>query len=177
MSLITEDGTVVPGAESYISVTDADTYHDSRGATNWFLLTVSSKEQALRRATDFMVGRYRSQWKGGRININQTLDWPRQGVSTDDFSAMPHSYYAYFVPYNVIPLEVKNCCAELALKASSGPLLPDIEPRVLQETVGPITTKYDPNSPQVIRYAQVDNILAAYLRDGGNRATVRLQRV
>jgi hypothetical protein len=177
MSIIVEDGTVVIGAESYITLAEADIYHRNRGMTTWDDMTDTEKEQALRRATSYMVGRYRSSWKGGRININQPLDWPRQGVSTDDFTAMPHSYYAYFVPYNVVPIEVKNACAELALRAGAGPMVDDVGQNIIQETVGPITTKYDPNSSQLIRYVQVDDMLSVYLKGGGNQTTVRLQRV
>lgn len=177
MALITEDGTIVAGAESYISVVDADTYHDARGADAWFLLTPTTKEQALRRATDFMLGRYRAAWKGGRVRIDQALDWPRQGASTDDFSVLPHSYYGYIVPYNFIPLEVKHACAELALRAAAGPMVADQEQKILEETVGPITTKYDPTSSQATKYVQVDNMLAPYLKSGGNSAMIKLSRV
>ena len=43
MSLIVEDGTGLAGAESYVSVTDADTYHDKRGNTAWATLTTAQK--------------------------------------------------------------------------------------------------------------------------------------
>jgi len=39
MTLIVEDGTVVPNADSYLSVADADTYHQTRGNGAWFALT------------------------------------------------------------------------------------------------------------------------------------------
>lgn len=177
MSLIVEDGTIVTNAESYISVAAADTYHTSRGAASWLLLTVTDKENALRRATDFMVGRYRLRWKGARTTFRQALDWPRQGVVTDDFagSASP-GYYGFFLPYDQIPKEVTRACAELALRAASGPLLEDQEQKVIQETVGPITTKYDPNAPALVKYTQVDEMLSVYLGRGGSSAMAKLAR-
>jgi hypothetical protein len=182
MSLIVEDGSVVAGAESYVTVEDADLYHYNRGMTAWTGLDVASKEQALRRATDFMLGRYRGRWKGAKTRYQQALDWPRVGVTPDDaqnpFSTqIGYGYgYKYVIPYTVVPNEVKNACCELALRAASGPLLADLEPRILTETVGPITVKYDPSSPQYIRYAQVDAILSPLLANGGVGATVKLTR-
>lgn len=176
MSLIVEDGTNVPGAESYASVNDADVYFDNRGVTIWSNLTIQEKEQALRRATDYMLERYRLRWKGGRIHFKQPLDWPRQGVSLEDFNGIPQMYYAYLVPYNVVPVEVKNACAELALRASINALNDDLQQNVLEEAVGPITTKYDPNSPQIPRYVKIDQLLAPFLVNGGNNATVKLVR-
>lgn len=182
MALIVEDGSIVQGAESYVSVDNADIYLNARGMGNWSILTVDQKEQALRRATDFMLGRYRGQWKGSKVKYEQDLDWPRVGVTPDDaqtpFSLqVGYGYgYMYVIPYTSVPKEVKNACCELALRAASGPLLEDIQQRVIQETVGPITTKYDPNSPQYVQYAQVDAILKPLLGVGGGGATVRLNR-
>lgn len=176
MSLIVEDGTGTLNSESYLSVNEADTYHYNRGADPWFLLTVTAKEQALRRATDYMMGRYRGRWKGGRVHFHQFLDWPRQGVQTDDMGLAPAPYYAFTIDYRIVPLEVKNACAELALRAASGPLLSDLEQKVLRETVGPITTEYDPNATAMIQYSQIDEMLSVYLNRGGNSAMVKLSR-
>lgn len=176
MSLITEDGTVVTGAESYTSVADADTHHSLRGTTLWDAMTTTEKEQALRRATDFMMGRYRGRWKGGRVHAHQELDWPRQGVVTEDMGIAPAPYFAFVVDYRTIPVEVKRACAELALRAGAGPLEEDEDIRVLEETVGPITTKYDPNARRQIKFSQVDSMLSVYLERGGNSGMFKLSR-
>lgn len=176
MSLITEDGSGVTGAESYINVSGADAYHDARGADDWFLLTVTQKEQALRRATDFMMGRYRMRWKGGRVHPHQALDWPRQGVVTEDMGSAAPPYYAFVISYQIVPLEVKNACAELALRAAAGPLLLDQQQKIIEETVGPITTKYDSDATALIQYTQIDETLKVYLGRGGNSAMFKLSR-
>jgi hypothetical protein len=139
---------------------------DSRGHTAWAALTLAQKEQALRRATDFMVARYRLKWEGYRTSPAQSLDWPRQCVVIEGWT----------LPTNHIPRDIKRACAELALKASAAPLVEDATQAVIQETVGPITTRYDPNSPSVIRYTQVDMMLAPYLGGRGNSAMVKLAR-
>jgi hypothetical protein len=55
MALITETGAGLANAESLISVADADTYHSGVGNTDWAALSVTDKEQALRRATQYML--------------------------------------------------------------------------------------------------------------------------
>lgn len=167
MSLIVEDGSCVPNAESYAAVDDADQYFALRGMSAWASLTTDQKEQALRRATDFMVARFRSSWSGCKVKFDQELDWPRASVVIDHTS---------LVPLDTVPKDIKRACMELALKAAAGPLVEDATQKVIQETVGPITTKYDVNSPTTIRYSQVDMMLAPYLRAGGNSAMVKLAR-
>ena len=72
MALIVEDGSIVTGAESYISVADASTYHSNRGNTAWASLSTDAiREQCLRKATDFMRQAYRSRWQGYRVNEDQ----------------------------------------------------------------------------------------------------------
>lgn len=169
MALIVEDGTIVAGAESYISVADADTYHSNRGATAWASLTTAAKEQALRKATDFMIQAYRQRWKGARMSATQALDWPRAWVylgpgANDEFPNL--------VADDVVPTEVKNACASLALRASSADLAPDLSQGKKRVKVGPIETEYDPYSPQSKRYAAIDAALAPYLANGAGHVTV-----
>ena len=66
MALITEDGTGRADAESYCSVAAADAHHAARGAAAWAALTTEAKEQALRRATDYMGQIYGPLWAGHR---------------------------------------------------------------------------------------------------------------
>jgi hypothetical protein len=172
MSLIVEDGTGVALAESYISVTDADTYHASRGNTLWSTMQVSEKEQALRRATDYMQQVYRMDWKGTRTTITQNLDWPRIGVSIQDLG---YGRFAYIVPYLSVPIEITHVNAEYALLAAAAPLLGVLSQQVLEKVVGPIHVKYDPNSPQQKRYPALTNTIKIYLTNS-SPAVVRLVR-
>lgn len=167
MSLIVETGAIVAGAESYISVADADTYHSNRGATVWATLTTAEKEQALRKATDFMIQAYRQRWKGTRMSATQALDWPRAWVYLG-----PNDEFPNLVADDVVPTEVKNACASLALRASSADLAPDLSQGKKRVKVGPIETEYDPYSPQSKRYAAIDAMLAPYLANGAGHITV-----
>lgn len=148
MALTVEDGTGLPDAEAYISVTDADAYFTARGNTAWAALTAEAKEQALRRACDYMGAVYGLRWKSERTTTAQALDWPR-------------------VDYNGVPAAVARANAELAVRASAGDLLADQGAQVKSEQVGPIAVTYADGARQGKRYALVDGMLAAYLRDAG----------
>ena len=138
MTLIAEDGSGKSDSESYISVADASNYHTVRGNTAWAALTTDAiREQCLRKATDFMRQAYRSRWQGYKVNEDQALDWPRYGVEVE----------GYAVDSDIVPTEVKNACAELALKASAAELNPDLTQGVLSETVGSISVTNLHQSP------------------------------
>jgi len=167
MAIVVEDGTGKSTAESYISVADASTYHTARGNTAWAALTTDAlREAALRKATDYMRQAYRSRWQGYRVNEDQALDWPRYDVEVE----------GYAVDSDIVPTEIKNACAELALKASSADLNPDLTQGVLSEQVGSISVTYDKNSPQRTRYAAIDAMLAPYLKAGGGGCSMGLIR-
>jgi hypothetical protein len=85
MALIVEDGTGLANAESYVSVAAATTYHANVGNTAWAAITSdTTKEQLLRKATDYMVAQYRLQYAGCRRYSTQSLDWPRLYVPLID---------------------------------------------------------------------------------------------
>lgn len=153
MALIVEDGTGLSTAESYISVADTDTRHSDSGQTNWALLSTAEKEQALRRATDYMEQAYRSRWKGTRKERLQALSWPRYDVIVDRWS----------VDSDIVPTDIANACADLALKAAAGDLNADLTRGIVREKVGPLETEYDRASPQQTRYRSIDMALAPYL--------------
>src|SRR5258706_465381 len=81
MTIIVEDGTHPAGANSYISVADADSYHSTRGNSTWTEASTSpdqGKTAALIRATKAIDSRYRGRFPGFRTNGRyQSLDWPR----------------------------------------------------------------------------------------------------
>lgn len=162
MTLIVEDGTGLATAESYVSVADAGTRHTNLGNTAW-TGTDAVKEAALRRATQFMLQRYRGRWQGTRINSTQALDWPRSWVVVD----------GYAVDADIVPVDVANACADLALKALSETLNADLERGVVRDKVGPLETEYDAYSPQAKRYPAIDQALAPYLAGGGMSRLVR----
>lgn len=180
MALIVEDGSGMSTAESYASVAEADSYFSKRNNADWDALDLPVKEACLRLATDYMVGTYRLRWKGRRRIIYQRLDWPRVGVVIEDLSggyAGVRPYGLFQVSYQVVPDEIKNACAELALRASIGELAPDLDQRVVSESIGPLNVKYDVYSPRTKVYRAVDMMLKAFMMNSGNEATFKLTRI
>ena len=163
MALVVEDGTGLSNSESYISVTDATSYHAARDNPDWLLIT--DKEAALRKATDYMIQVYRSLWQGYRSITAQALDWPRQSVYNNEYPE------EIAIASNIVPVEIKNACAELALKTYTDEvLLTDEEQKLTQETIGPITVKYSDNSTTSTKqYSSVSAILKPFLKTSGSQ--------
>ena len=167
MALIVEDGSIVTGAESYCTVAFANTYLANRGYTAWDALDdTDAKEPALRKATDYMLAMFKGRWQGTIVDEDQALDWPRYGVIVD----------GYDVAYDSVPLAVQKACAELAYRASTADLSPDLSQGVLSESVGPISVTYDKSSPQFTRYRAIDALLSPYLKAGGGGCSMGVIR-
>jgi hypothetical protein len=164
MALIVEDGTGLANAESYASVAESITYHNNQGASQWAGITTAQQEQALRRATEYLLGQYpATNWKGSRLSGDQSLDWPRANVQIKDGNTM------LSVASNTVPQRVKNACCSLALRAAAGKLLNDQGQRKSSVTVGAISTSYAEGSSPEIRYVEIDNILKIYLKSFGSQ--------
>jgi hypothetical protein len=161
VSLIVETGAGSATSESYASVSDFDTRVANLGLTlPAAITTTAQKEQALRRATTFMLQAYRDRWQGYRQHLTQALDWPRYGVTVDGF----------YVPVDSVPSDVKNACVDLAFKATSDDLNADLTRGIVREKVGPIETEYDRNSPQSTRRPAIEMTLSPYLKGGSGMA-------
>ena len=80
MALIKEDGSIVPGANSYADIADADAFQTDRGRQAWLDADDTVKDAALVRATDYIDGRWELQFTGDPLGDVQTLAWPRQFV-------------------------------------------------------------------------------------------------
>ena len=163
MTLIVEDGSGLSTAESYISAADASTRHTNLGNTNCALLTSDEMEQALRRATVYMEQAYRERWQGYVQHLDQALSWPRNSVVIDGWR---------WIATDIVPAEVANACADLALKAAAGDLNADLTRGVVRKKVGPLETEFDRYSPQSTRYVAINMMLAPFLKGASANATL-----
>ena len=134
--------TVTPGAstaDSYVSLVDALAYHAAKGNAAWAAAASDAlREAALRRATVWLDGTYRTRWPGYRVNGRvQALDWPRTDVTDSD---------GWTVDYLTIPAEVVNATCEAALRelAEAGSLSPDYvaSEQVKTAAAGPVSVTY-----------------------------------
>lgn len=152
MPLVVEDGSGLPDAESYVSVADFDAHcaawgYDIAGRT------AAQKEAALRQATVFIdtLGRYRSR----RLSPAQALEFPREDLTEWGGHPAPG-----------VPPRVRRACAELAFKALSAPLKPDVARggRVLSESVGPISVTFADDAPVGTTWRLAEDLLEPFLR-------------
>jgi hypothetical protein len=194
MSLVVEDGSAKPDAESLASVAFADDYFDKRGNTAWLDLDDSAKEAALRLATDHIEAFFGDRFRGNKTTEAQALSWPRYGVAKSngngsDFIAVSHTpnVYAAALPYtgdsvlvslypaDSIPTSVLKATAELAWRATQGELSSDTERTVESERVGEIQVTYAKYGPTKKQYPLVNRLLAPLLQSVGGAVT-RLER-
>jgi hypothetical protein len=163
MALVVEDGTGRTDAESYASVAEADTYCVSMGLTTWAATLTADKEVALRKATQYIDGRYR--FVGLRYSQAQALEWPRQNAIDRD---------GYFVNADVVPTALKHTTAELAVRALTETLDPDRlnmgESQGDRVKVGPIEVSNISSVSNAYKtYNLVDKLLAKLVRMRGSR--------
>jgi len=175
MALTTETGAGLANAESYLSVADFKAYRLAHHAVTE-PTTDEAIEQALRRATRYIDGKYRDRFTGWRTTaITQALEWPRDGVVIIGVSAGWGVHYSAYYGYpggvilgnTVIPQQLKDATAEAALRelASPGSLTPDQIPskRVLRQAVGPISTEYANTTDTRPVVTLIDELLAPLL--------------
>lgn len=156
MTLIVEDGTGLEDAESYVSVADADTYHVNRNNETWSDYSTAEKEAALRKATQYIDGRWGRRFVGEMLSMSQALCWPRTPTDWPD----------------EIPLPLQHACAELALRAAASELQPDLDRggAVQSQTVGPLSVTYSDHAPGGKTFPWVERIMARLVLAGGTLA-------
>jgi hypothetical protein len=164
--LVVEDGTGRADSDSYASFEFANSYHTKRGNTAWMAEPAGERVVALRKATTYIDAAY--VWRGTRASATQSLAWPRIGVCREGFS----------IPSNAVPIDLQRAVCELALKALSTELMPDVAPDVVtQESVGPVSVSYgQARNGGLTRFSLVDAMLRGLTLAGGAGGSVRLVR-
>lgn len=135
MALIVEDGSLLQGANSFVSVAEVRAFANARAS----ILPASDTEVevAAVKAADY-VRSLRSRFKGSEIIAEQPLPFPRCNLVVNGFD----------LPSNTVPQGIKDACCQLALEAAAGvDLLPTTSGQItVVENVGPLETSFAPNS-------------------------------
>ncbi len=175
MTLVVEDGTVIDGADSYVTVDEANAYWFTRALANdqsWVDAESADKEAALRQATAFLDDAY--VWNGTVVDGGQDLQWPRAGI---------YDRNGYPLPTNEIPSRLKRAVFVLAKEALSGALI-EVENRDATlksktvEVAGAIkeSLSYADHTSTRKHYPEVDRLLAGFYAsksDAKTRVAVR----
>jgi hypothetical protein len=186
MSFTVEDGTGLSGANSYLSVANADAYWSDRNNASspngnaWTSASQSEKEGALVEASAYLDATYAwvwsnpPNWQGSEsplspleaftplVSKEQGLRWPRNAA---------YNEMTYLLEDGV-PEKVKDATAEAALLALDGALLApqDRGGMIKREAVGPVSVEYMDNAPGNTTYPYIDRLLnGLYWRNSGRR--------
>ncbi len=167
MTLIVEDGTGLATAQSYVSLVEANTYHQLYASAAWNADDYQ-KEVALRRATQYLDASY--EWHGRKRNRKQALGWPRCWAedTVEDLC----------IDTDVIPSKVKDATCVLALSALTGALLTPIESdsRVIRERIGEIEVEYDETRSYIPDYPFLLRRLSGLYCTSLDASSVKLRR-
>lgn len=132
MALVIEDGSVVAGANSYITLAEYRAWANVRGITASDSDTVL--ERYILRAMDYFE---QLQFIGNKANENQPLQWPRTEALID----------GYYADATEIPVNVKTAMYEaVKVEADGYSELLNQERRTTREKIGDIEITYADNS-------------------------------
>ncbi len=125
MTIIVEDGSIVAGANSYVTEDELSSYAINRGIT-----LSGDADELLVRANDYLET---LKFKGDRLTKDQSLQWPRSSVWIDGFS----------IDDDEIPNDLKTAQLALSLEIDAGndPLAP-VERSTKKEKVDVIEVEY-----------------------------------
>ena len=144
MALIIEDGSVVANANSFTTDAEFVAYALARNLT---LPSTSAERDVLQiKAMDFVISN-EDCMQGYRVDIDQELPFPRNGVIIYDF----------LVPSDKIPSTLKKAQMEAGVIAQTVDLLPS-------------------SSVQNVQREKLDTLEVAYFK-GGKKSTLNVQSV
>ena len=132
MALVIEDGSVVSGANSYVTLAEFKAWADSRDIS--YNADDNVLEAQILRAMDYIERLY---FIGNKANENQPLQWPRTEALID----------GYYADATEIPKEVKIAVYEATVVEAAGYSELEVQSRkTLRERVGDIEVQYADNS-------------------------------
>lgn len=156
MALVVETGTGAAGSTSYVSVSDVRGFIGSIALST---ATDTEIERAAILATRYLDGKYRARWVGVRMLADtQPLEWPRY-VNLRRTDGYIDALSA------TIPQAIKDATCELALRALTSPLAPDIAPRdrVIRKKIDIIETEFSLGD-FTTSYPVVDQLIGRFLK-------------
>jgi hypothetical protein len=137
MALVVEDGSIVAGADSYLSLADARTLAAKYG---YDLPTDDTEAEAALRNGAMYIGLQEPAMCGRRVSAAQSLAFPRTGISL----------YSFPVANNTIPDQVKLAQVIAGVEYGSGAV-------VRGSTDGRITTMERVEGAVTVQYANNGN--------------------
>ena len=153
-TIIIEDGTVVPGANSYVTEAELTTYAADRGIT----LTAAT-DVLLIKAMDYIES---LAFIGDKSSEGQALQWPRNSVYID----------GYYVESTTIPAALKTgqIATALAINSEDSPLA-TVERATKREKVDVIEVEYMDSAAAQPIVKTINAAMRKILAGGGSSTT------
>jgi len=131
MALVIENGSIVAGANSYVTADDYRSWANSRGID---VEASSLLEKSILRAMDYFE---QLDFIGNKANENQPLQWPRTEALID----------GYYADATEIPVQVKTALYEaIKVEIDGFSELNNEDRRTIKEKIGDIEVQYASNS-------------------------------
>lgn len=162
MALSLETGEGLADADAFVSLAEVRAFAVSRGKE--VSADDPTLEAQIRSANDYLVS-IEEQFQGYRRNEVQALPFPRNGLNV----------FGRTVADGIIPKTLKDAVCQLVIETQETDALPAADARVVvEETVGPLTTKYaeggtSTNNPI---FPKVNAYLKPLFKNGGSPLTV-----
>ena len=168
MSLIVETGSIVAGADSYISLVDARTMAALYG---WALpATDPAAEIALRNGANY-VGLFEPEMKGSRVSAEQSLAYPRKDATVFGFDISETS-----IPGR---LQIAQIAAAVEIGAGLDPRA-STDGRVVasEQVTGAVAVSYfnNGNTGATVRITKAIDALKPLLFSGNNGISFNVVR-
>lgn len=167
MALIIEDGSIVPGANTYVSAANYGTYAEARG-----VLIVGDADVHLIKAAEF-IGSHEANLKGYLVERDQPLAFPRNDVTID----------GWYWSNDEIPRQVILCQLALAMDINAGLDLYNkpVNPNLARKKVkvdGAVEVEYaiSETAPQKLSRSSTSDALLNSLLKLNGLASIRMIR-
>jgi len=159
MAIIVEDGSIVAGANSYVSELTLTEYAAARGIT-----ITGATEALLINAMDYIESQ---MFIGVKKTAAQGLQWPRSNVYVD----------GYYIEPTTLPFQLRSAqmTAALAMDAGNGPLTV-MTPGIKKEKVDVIEIEYQDGGLTSNLDPKINAILKKLLIGGGGVSNFNVVR-
>lgn len=180
MTLIIENGTNVPNANSYLDLTAIRAYALARGVT--LSAVDATLEPLVIKAMDYIES-FRSEFQGMRTFPTQPLQWPRAEISyTDFYLGQISGEYGIMIDCvrianNVIPQQLKDILCQVVLAINSGVNFANYNQEqkfVIEEKVGPLSQKFSESGGDgsSVSVSSIDDMMDILLYPCGNDGSI-----
>jgi hypothetical protein len=162
---------LVVGTDSYVTLSESNTYWSNRNNSTWSSASDANKEKAIREATQYIDGAY--TFIGVMTSSSQALAFPRSGVYITEGNFRGRS-----IAGDVIPDQIKSATCELALEALGERLDPTNNDSIAKVKVDVIEVDYADFAPSKKTFSFVSKLLSGLVStsSGGSFSNVRLER-